>query len=485
MQIPIDFYSTLLDSGNVIVVVLALSLILFASRVREIYPDIGVGTRRALIAYAMSGIAMALATFTAVSEVMRFMVTGTGAFFLGAILIAELYILQPEKRANQGMVVIVLIIIGVYVNNFLEEIYNFPLYFMMIGLTVLLLGAVYFALVLLRENPSTFSASLLIVLLLYMSTWIIAASGWIFNNPEYYILQVIPIIVAATVFSSIRKPWRTTIAVFLMLFTFTLGTPILASAADAGSWTIFFFVGAEMFTAFCLMAPLNYFLDQAFETGAKTPLYLGAVVTFVALLVATHSLSWAVFISNGLIWNQYLVWVDVIIGSLAIIAFMLAAVSSLYGDWVQTFTREAMVVFGTAAVFLTFPLATDHALGQEIGMTNTNVWLAFGVIITIGALMFIRLAVRMIRVGGGSAAGRLMSFIVAALMIAIVSMYSDNIPPVPPDVPVVVIFLLFVAGVVAVLSSPPVTARLSRTVERLDELTNQGVEEDGSIKIEY
>ena len=81
MQVPIDFYSALLDSGNVIVVVLAISLMLFGSRVRDIYPDIGVGTRRALMAYAMSGIAMALATFTAVSEFMRFMVTGTGAFF--------------------------------------------------------------------------------------------------------------------------------------------------------------------------------------------------------------------------------------------------------------------------------------------------------------------------------------------------------------------------------------------------------------------
>lgn len=479
MQIPIDFYSALLDSGNVIVVVLALSLMLFGSRVREIYPDIGVGTRRALIAYAMSGIAMALATLTAVSEVMRFMVTGTGAFFLGAILIAELYILQPEKRANQGMAIVVFIIIGVYANNFLEEYFGVPLYFMMIGLTLLMLGSVYFALVLLRENPSTFSASLLIVLLLYMSTWTIAATGWIFANPEFYILQVIPIIVAATVFSSIRKPWRTTIAVFLMIFTFTLCTPLLASAADVGSWTIFFFVGGEMFTAFCLMAPLNYFLDQATETGAKTPLYLGAVVTFVALLVATHSLSWAVFISNGLVWNQYLVWVDVIIGSMAIIAFMLAAVSSLYGDWAQTVTREVLIIFSTGAAFLTFPLT------QPVFITNEIVWLAIGGVIAIGALMFVRLGIRITRAGGGAAARRLMVFIISALMIAIVSMYSDNIPPRPPDIPIAGISLLLFAGTLALLSSPPVMARLSRTVEQLDELSDQGVEEDGSIKIEY
>ena len=70
--------------------------------------------------------------------------------------IAQLYILQTPKRANQGMVVTVFIVIGVYVNNFLTELYGAPLYFMMVGLTILLLGAVYFAIVLLRENPSTF-----------------------------------------------------------------------------------------------------------------------------------------------------------------------------------------------------------------------------------------------------------------------------------------------------------------------------------------
>jgi hypothetical protein len=254
---------------------------------------------------------------------------------------------------------------------------------------------------------------------------------------------------------------------------------MLVDAFRVESWVIFFFVAVELFTALCLMAPLEYFLEQASETGARMPLYLGAVVTLVALLVSTHALSWAIFINQGLVWNQYLVWVDVVLGSCAIIAFMLAAVSSLYGDWAQTFTREAMIIFGTAAAFLTFPLT------QPATVTNEYVWMAIGVIIAIGSLMFIRLSIRIARAAGVAAAGRLMMFIISALMIAIVSMYSDNIPPVPPDVPITAILLLLFAGVMALLSSPPVTARLSRTVTKLEELEEHGVEEDGSIKIEY
>ncbi|MGY5860219.1 MAG: hypothetical protein RTU63_12695 [Candidatus Thorarchaeota archaeon] len=445
----IDFYLTLLDSGGVIIIVLLISLGIFAGRVKEIYNDIGKGTRYALISYAISGIAMAFASFVSINEDLRFMVTGAGAFFLGAIVVAELWILISENRAKQGTIATSLIIVGVFINNFLEEFANFPLYFMMVGLSILLLGALYFSVVLLRENPSTFSASLLIVLLLYMATWVIGITGWTFENPQYYVVQVIPLIVAATVFSSIRRPWRTSLAVFIELFTFTIGFPILTTAYNAGSWTIFIFVAAEMLTVLCLIAPLNYFLDQAAETGAKTPLYLGGVVAFIALLVSTHSLSWAVFISNGLVWNQYIVWVDVIIGSAAITAFMLAAVSSLYGDWAQTITREVLIVFATAASILTFPL-----IAEPVGIANDQIWIVLGVVIVIGTLLFFRLTLRIARAGGGRAAGRLMMFVISAIMIAVVSMYSDNIPPVPPDVPIMAILLLLVADVMSVFSNP-------------------------------
>jgi hypothetical protein len=293
-----------------------------------------------------------------------------------------------------------------------------------------------------------------------MLTWVIGATYWTFNNPEYYVVQVIPLIVAAAIFSSIRKPWRTTLAVFIMLFTFTIGVPLLTTSFNAGSWTIFAFVGIEVFTAFCLISPLNYFLDQAAETGAKTPLYLGGVVALIALLVSTHALSWAVFISNGLVWNQYLVWIDVLIGCSAIISFMLAVISSLYGDWAQTITREALIIFATAAAFLTFPLT------QPAFITNADVWLTIGVVIVIGTMLFIRLAYRITKAGGGKAARNLMMFVISAIMIAIVSMYSDMIPPVPPDIPITAIILLVFADVMSVLSNPNFTTEAKRRLRR-------------------
>ncbi len=157
-EIPIDFDKALVDSGSVIIVILLISLLIYARRIQEIYQDIGVCTKRALTAYAMTGIAMAIATFVGINEPFRFMITGTGSFFLGAIVIAQAWILFAPNRAKQVTILTIIIIIGVFANNFLEEFLGFPLYFMMIGLSILLVASVYLSIVLLRENPSIFSA---------------------------------------------------------------------------------------------------------------------------------------------------------------------------------------------------------------------------------------------------------------------------------------------------------------------------------------
>jgi hypothetical protein len=245
-----------------------------------------------------------------------------------------------------------------------------------------------------------------------------------------------------------------------MYFTMTIGLPIVINAYNAADWVTLSFVSVELITAFCLISPLNYFLDQHAETGAKTPLYLGAVVAFLALLVSTHSLSWAVFIQGGLVWNNYIVWIDVIIGCSAIVAFVLAVVSSLYGDWALTITREALIVFSTGAAFLTFPLT------QPAFIANEHVWLAIGVVVILGTLLFTRLAYKITKAGGGKAARNLMLFVISAIMIAIVSMYSDNIPPRPPDVPIVVIFLLVIADIMSLMSNPNFVPEAKRRLRR-------------------
>ncbi len=478
------FYQALLDAGGVIYSVIIVSLIIFAGRVREIYPELTQGTRRALVAYGLSGISMIAATSVGLTESLRFLIYTTGAFFLGCILIAQLWILFPFDRARKGTVGVIVMLTSTIFDGILQglDLYlTLPdshfihiyaesfanIIFTMTPLLILLIGSVYFAVVLLRENPSLFTVSLFAMLVMYLSTWVIGATGWIWVNPEYFMILILPLVVAATIFSTVRMPAVNMIAAFLMLFAFSMILPLIIGALYVGDWATFVFGLAELIVANCLIAPLNYFTGQAVTSGARAPRYISVTIVFVTLLVIIQTLGWAMYnqvlldpvLSAGIVdprdaWNQYMIWFNLIIGAVAAGAYMLGSVSSVFGDWVHAVTREAMFIFGTALALLAFPLI------QEDRWDNNLFWLMFGVVVIIGLLLYTRVAVRIYRAGGKGAAGRLMSFVTSIVMIAVATMFSDDFPL------LFVIVSLMIAGGLAVLSSPPATARILRTLQR-------------------
>ncbi|MGY5851994.1 MAG: hypothetical protein RTU92_00335, partial [Candidatus Thorarchaeota archaeon] len=106
------FYSALLDAGNTIYIIIIVSLVIFAQRVKEIFPDLTTGTRRALAAYGLSGLAMIAATYSGLTEELRFMIYSTGAIFLGSILIAQFWILFSEDRARRVTIGAILLVLS-------------------------------------------------------------------------------------------------------------------------------------------------------------------------------------------------------------------------------------------------------------------------------------------------------------------------------------------------------------------------------------
>ncbi|MFW9921620.1 MAG: hypothetical protein ACFFED_18610, partial [Candidatus Thorarchaeota archaeon] len=275
-----DFNEALYASGTVIFTVLIISLSIYVSRIREIYNQVGEGTRKALWGYGSSGIGMAIATLVGLVPELRFLITGVGAFFLGSIVFAQVWVLFPPKRAKISTAVIIALIAAVFVDNFLRrEFPTFPMYLMMIGLTILLLGSLFFSILLIRESPSTFTVSIFVMLLLYMITWVVGSTYWIFENPEFFVLQTIPLVVAAAIFGSIRRPLRHTLSTFIILLMITIDLPLLDVSFRSGEWMIWAYVAVEAFALLCLIAPLNYFLEQAALTENRTPRYLSLVVS--------------------------------------------------------------------------------------------------------------------------------------------------------------------------------------------------------------
>ncbi|MHA1906948.1 MAG: hypothetical protein ACW98Y_06615 [Candidatus Thorarchaeota archaeon] len=472
-----DFYEALIASGSVIVVILLSTLLIYFARIREITADITPGTRRALYAYGGAGIGMMFASIVSIQPEGRFLTMGAGAVFLGFILYAEMWILYEGKKASRGGNAALLLMIVSLVSSFgAEYVYSSLSMLNMVAISILLVGTLTFTVVLLRENLTAFTGSLFAVLVLYLATWGLAATSWTFDNPEFYILQILPLVVAGSIYGSVRSSWRRTVALFIQLLNFSVLSPLIVVSFESGEPLIWGVLVVEMIAGLALIAPLDYFYEQATKSGSMTSRYLGLTVSAVALLVITHGLSWAYYISNGGIqnvsWNFYMIWVDATIGGIAVIAFILAPITALFGEWVYSTSREIMVVFATIISVLAFPLV------QAGRYSNEPLWLAFGVVILIGFIMYSVLAYRLSKAGARRAAINMMVFVVAAVLIALATMYSDDLP-----LYMIVISLLIGAGL-ALVSSPPVMARLSKAFRRLEESEDIGVQEDGSIRWE-
>ncbi len=469
-----DFYLALLASGSTIVVILAITLMIYAVRIREIFPELTIGTRRALIAYALSGIGMIFATLVSVNEPYRYLVMAAGAMFLGFVLYAVMWILYEGKQASRGanlaVVLIVLSFVGTFGGRYINSMFDMLTYG---SLTILLIGALVFTVVLLRENLTAFTGSLFAVLALYLATWVIGMTRWTFENPEWFVLQILPLIVAASIYGSVRSSWRRTVALFIQLFNFSVLVPIISVSYESGEILIWGVLLVEMIAGLALIAPLDYFYLQATKTGSLTSRYLGITVSAIAILVVSHGLSWAVFVSNGAIpnvtWNFYMIWLDVLIGGIAVIAFILAPISALFGDWVYSTTREVMIVFGTIVAVLAFPLV------QADRYTNDPLWLSFAVVILIGLIMYIVLGYRLVKAGARRAAINMIVFVIAAILIALATIYSDAIPL------YMIITSLLLGALLALLSSPPVVVKLSKAFRRSEEKEDTGVKQESSI----
>jgi hypothetical protein len=174
-----------------------------------------------------------------------------------------MWILFDERNARRGSIGVIVLTLAAFVFNLLMAwvmpSMAIPMY---IVLTILLVAAVYFGVVLVRENPSTFTASVLATMLLYMATWVVGITGFTFTNPEFFIIQVLPLVVAASIFGSVRRPWRYTLSMFIVLLCCSLFVPIILVSFYAGEWMIWFVMLVEGFACICLVAPLNYFIEE-------------------------------------------------------------------------------------------------------------------------------------------------------------------------------------------------------------------------------
>ncbi len=470
-----DFEIALYISGSITAIILSITLGIFSVRIRKVFPDVTKGTRYALMSFGASGIMTVVVVITGLY--FRGLFMAWMGFFFAFLVSSILYILYPEgKRAYYSRIGLFLIAFAMLAENlivFLNLVPGVGMYVRMLGLTVYIVSAFILAGILIRETPSAFTGSFMLILIFYLVTAFTASTYLIFDNPEYFIIQSLPILVSAAVFGSVNRPWRTMVSLFVVFLAIAMAGGLLVGAVLAGEWTTVWFTAAATIAGLSLVAPLNYFIGQAAGSGSRTPQFISIVLVTVSILTLTHVNSYSIWVTQSQVWNEFFVWSDVLLGSIAIIAFLLAGASAAFGEGSYIIARELGVMFGTTMIILGFPVIRGWP-GESWQASTLYPYL--GIAMAMGVLLFVRTAYTLNKAGARRAAQNLMTFMFAALIIGIITMFSDQIPL------VFTILLLIVASGFALASSPPIVARLNRTISRLDEVSTIGDQEDGSIR---
>jgi hypothetical protein len=447
-----DFSLSVLVSGIIITVLLYISIYIFYRRLYGIKDRLTVETYQSLRSFgiALFFLGLVFPTGVLLTSMMPILIALIFFWMIRSQLL--LSISDKLKVSKYGLVMIALIIVLSIetIARVLIVPYSLPPIVMMIGLSILLVLAVGGAIYVLRESPSPFTASMMVIIVFTMIAALTAILGFIVTSPQYFILLVLPIAVAVGVASSMLRPWRNIVTTSLLALIICVGPALFVPALIAGNTTIFLFTTSLTFALLCLTIPLSFFLQQAVETRATTALYISVSLTSIALLALTHGNNFSIASSSIGTWDEIILFVDWLFGILAVSTFTMAAISSVFSVNVRHASREILIGFSIGLLVLGHPIVrwveVDNVLIQRWELDP--LYLGIIAMLLIAFAVFTKMSYQLWKAGSGRAGLRFVFFMLATLFLGIVAMFADMIPL------ELIVPLFLLSGMMLILSSP-------------------------------
>ena len=448
-----DFALSVLISGIISSILLFIGVIIFFSRLRQVSDQLTGATKRSLRSFGIASFFLSFVGPTGL-VVPSFVPVWITCVFLG-LIVSQLFLAVDDENKVQRIGIVLFALVSILVVEGIARIlispYPLPPIMLIITLPSLLLIAFGGSLYVLKESPSPFTLSMFIIIVFTLIAAITATLGFISATPQYFILQVLPIVVAAGVLSSMLRPWRNIITLSLLSLILSVGPALFLPAFIAGDTTIFLFTISLTFALVCLIIPLGFFLRQAIQTRATTAFYISLSLISIALLALTHGNNFSIANSDlGPLWDEGILFADWFFGLLAVSAFTMASIASSFSPTIRHASREVIIGFAIGLLVLGHPyvrwVEVDGVLIQRWELDP--LYLGIMAMLAVAFLVFFKLSYQLWKAGSGRAGLRFVFFMFAALFLGIVAMFADNIP-IDFLVP-----LLLLAGVMLVLSVP-------------------------------
>ncbi|MCF2137631.1 MAG: hypothetical protein K9W43_10415 [Candidatus Thorarchaeota archaeon] len=428
-----DFFLALQISLVVSSVIMAISLAIFVQSYRRTSHRLGSATKRALILFGLSAVVYQVSISLSVVNLMLSRVL----FSFGPLLLdLSLFEIIFESRTTRIKA------IATFITFYFSSLFLIALdpagpfkYFSM----VIIVGVLFLLTIRLHMvSPSPFTYSSLGIALITVPLYFTVMYGFILIEPHYFPGAVLGVTFIAAILASMLKPWRMIPSLFLIFFGTTLAIPVIYAAIVAGDAGIYIFVFFAYMVSLALVLPFEYFVAEAVHTHTRTPLYIAITLFSIGLLVETHWTNWAYSYGTspavGLPWDsillmkihgnwdQWIIFMDWILGVVAVSVFLLAALSTTYSERVTEPITDLLIVIGVPLVLLMNPWINSGRYDSSI------LYLPMLILILIAAVAYGRLAWRLVKMGHGRVAVRFVIFIVGAISAGLVSMFSDRMP---------------------------------------------------------
>jgi hypothetical protein len=436
-----DFGLSLILSGVFVSITIYCGLFVLTRRLRNVYNDVSKPIANALILFGIANAFMGLMGITGIYAADYSMIWVV--FMFACLLLSEITLIVTNETTVKRMgIVIFAMAIIVMIDVVISVLFGGPQIILMPVLGIFVIGSLIASIYLLKETPNPFTGSIFTLIILLLVSAFAAQSGIVGLHPEYFIIQIAPLIVATAVLLSMLRPWRHIVSYSVGILAAIVGLSLATSAYLDGDFNIAIFSLLAAFAGAATVIPLDFFIKQAVETKASTPRYISITLLFVGLLAITHSNNYAISYSAIGIWDTTILFVDWFLGLFGVCAFLMAAISASTSQAVRSASKDVLIGTGCILVTLGHPFV-------ENGRYDLNpLYLAVFVLLIIGFIGFFNIVYRLSKAGATMAGARFLAFMFASLALGIVAMFADRIP-----IDLLVI-LMIAAGVLLIVSSP-------------------------------